>query len=417
MSSQILQALEAIVGASHVSGKPPSQTAWVVRPGSASEISELIRLANTSGYAVVPVGAATRAAATPDSDRVCLQLDMKRMDHVLHLDETSLVAHVQAGLTALELEKILAPRGLSIGDYPPSTLRSSVGGLLAVRTPGKASRRHGFFEDAVIGISAVLADGKTIHTRVAPRRATGPDLARALCGSEGTLGVITSAVLRIHRRPEARLLASFSLPTFEDAIRSVNLALREEAAPAAMRICDAREARAQFGFESDDDRAILLVATAGPTDLAACDRNLVASAVEASGGEAEAEDIAQAWSKSRTGQTPAPALPSPSLQISATPGRQIDVYRAIAEAAAAAGLTLRAYGSRFDVDGGVFFFTFLDASGQPIAPGEQLEQLAHAADSAGAFLLGASNTSLTPYFAELRRRLDPNNVLNPSQQL
>ena len=100
-------------------------------------------------------------------------------------------------------------------------LTSSLGGILAVRTPGKSSARHGFFEDAVVGVSAVLADGRTVHTRVAPRRATGPDLARALCGSEGTIGFITSAVLRIHPRPESRLVAAYLLPSIDAAVSAV----------------------------------------------------------------------------------------------------------------------------------------------------------------------------------------------------
>src|SRR4029079_14821193 len=98
----------------------------------------------------------------------------------------------------LDLERVLGPRNLSIGDYPPVVLTSSLGGIIAVRTPGKSSARHGFFEDAVVGVSAVLADGKSVHTRLAPRRSTGPDLARALCGSEGTIGCITSARRGIH---------------------------------------------------------------------------------------------------------------------------------------------------------------------------------------------------------------------------
>ena len=417
MTTDTYAALVEIVGPKQVTAQTGGTPAWLVRPGSAAEVSELCRLANNSGFAVVPIGAATRTPqpAGPLPDRARLHLDMKRMDHVLHLDETSLVAHVQAGLIALELEKILVPRGLSLGDYPPATLRSTIGGLLAVRTPGKASSRHGFFEDAVIGLSAVLADGRTIHTRVAPRRATGPDLARVLCGSEGTIGIITSAVLRIHRRPESRLLATFALPSFEEAIGAVNLALREEAAPAALRICNALEARAQFGEDAcGRDEALLLVATAGPTDLAACDRDLVASAVQATGGEPRDESIAHAWWKIRTGQAPLPDEPSPSLQISATPGKQVDVFRAVAEAARGANIAVRAYGSRFDVDGGVFFFTFLDASGAPV-PDLEGQSMAEAASNAGAIMLGESNTTLAPYLSDLRRELDPKSTLNPGQ--
>src|SRR5919202_1262432 len=124
------------------------------------------------------------------------------------------------------------PRGASRRARRPRSRRSY--DVPLARTPGKSSARHGFFEDAVVGVSAVLADGRTVHTRVAPRRATGPDLARALCGSEGTIGFITSAVLRIHPRPESRLVAAYVLPSLDAAVSAVYLALREEAAPSGL---------------------------------------------------------------------------------------------------------------------------------------------------------------------------------------
>jgi alkyldihydroxyacetonephosphate synthase len=425
---EIYSDLERIVGAANVTANSAALAsagvrvdradapAWLIRPGSAAEVSELMRLASERRIIVVPIGAATRATGRGVADRSCIYIDLKRMDHVLHLDETSLVVHAQAGLTALALETILAPRGLSLGDYPPGALRSTIGGLLAVRTPGKASRRHGFIEDAVLGVSAVLADGRTIHTRVAPRRATGPDLARVLCGSEGTLGIITSAVLRIHRRPEARLLAAHALPSFEDALGAVNLALREEAAPAALRIYDSEEATAHFGAGvCEPDEAVLVAATAGPTDIAACDRDLVESAVEASGGRPLDVTLAETWWRRRTGQEET-ASPLPSLQVSATPGKQVDVYRAVIRAAKDAGVFPRSHASRFDVDGGVLFFTFVDVTGARItgSDGENARAIAEqAARRAGAFLLGAWNDSLHPYFEELRRQLDPNGILNP----
>src|SRR6185503_1797294 len=119
-----------------------------------------------------------------------------------------------------------------------------------------------------------------------------PDLGRCLCGSEGTIGVITSVVLRIHRRAESRFLAAFRLPTIDAALAAAYLALREECAPAGLRIYDAAGVVAHFGRDAElallpplsSGEALLLAATAGPTDLAACDRDLVASAVAAEGG-------------------------------------------------------------------------------------------------------------------------------------
>src|SRR5262249_59140289 len=100
--------------------------------------------------------------------------DLKPLNHVVYLDETSLVAQVQAGITGLAFEELLHPRGLTLGDFPPPVLRSTLGGMLSVRTPGKSTPRHGILEDAVLGVSVVLADGRAVHTRVAPPPATRP---------------------------------------------------------------------------------------------------------------------------------------------------------------------------------------------------------------------------------------------------
>ena len=328
-----------------------------------------------------------------------------RLDQVLQLDETSLLVHAQAGLTGLELERILVPRNLSLGDYPLSVLTSSIGGIVAVRTPGKSSALHGFFEDAVVGVSAVLADGRTLHTRVAPRRATGPDLARALCGSEGTIGFITSVVLRIHQRPEARLTAAFVLPTVGAAVSAVYLALREEAAPSGLRIYDAGEAAAHFNFVLQPDEALLCAATAGPTDLAACDRDLIASAVAAENGRESDARLADLWWRRTHGTDPTPA-PLPDLEVMATPAKTHEVYQAIVAAVAGLGGSARAHISRFDTDGAVVFVS-LDDDPAIRAAAER------AAASAGGWLLGARATKLDAYLRALRAALDPDSIMNP----
>ena len=429
MSRERLAAeIAAIVGDEHVTSRASllaaagidapegAAPALLVTPGSAAEVAGLVGRAAAAGASVIPIGSGTRARPRIGGRRTHVFVDLARMNHVLNLDETSLTVRVQAGLRATDLERVLIPRGLSIGDFPPAALSSSIGGLLAVRTPGKASTRHGFIEDAVLGVSAVLADGRTVHTRVAPRRATGPDLARALCGSEGTLGIITSAVLRIHRQPEARFLGAFALPGFPAALSAVRLALREEAAPAAMRAYDGLEARAHFG---DDicaaDEAVLVVATAGPTDLAACDRDLVASAVAALDGKPLAEELAETWWARRTGAIRL-EVPLPHLQVSATPKRQESVYVAVSRAATEVDLRVRAHASRFDLDGGVLFFTVVDQDNRVVdeaVAARHHELLENAAAGAGAVLLGSWNPALEPYFETLRDKLDPYRVLNP----
>ena len=378
---------------------------WRVSPGSAAEVAEVIRRAGEHRAAVHPVGAGGRSRRVA-GDRARVYISTRRLDQVLQLDEMSLLVHVEAGVTGLELERILAPRNLSIGDYPPVVLTSSIGGLIAVRTPGKSSARHGFFEEAVVGVSAVLADGRTVHTRVAPRRATGPDLARALCGSEGTIGFITSAVLRIHPKPEARLVAAYLLPSVDAAVSAVLLSLREEAAPSGLRIYDAAEAAKHFdGLSLPAGHALLCAGTAGPTDLAACDRDLITSAVHAEGGKAADQSLAEMWWRRVHAGEPTPG-PSPSLQVMATPAKLRGVYHAVVGDVGAKGGAARAHISRFDADGAVLFFT-IDGGDELIASAEV------AAAGAGGWLLGARATKLDAYLDALRASIDPHGIMNP----
>ncbi|MDQ3333871.1 MAG: FAD-binding oxidoreductase [Myxococcota bacterium] len=387
------------------------ETSYRVRPGSPAEVAEVIRRAGTHKAAVHPVGAGGRAQLSNEK-RARVFISTRRLDQILQIDETSLLVHTQAGLTGLELERILAPRGLSIGDYPPVVLTSSLGGIIAVRTPGKSSARHGFFEDAVVGLSAVLADGRTVHTRVAPRRATGPDLSRALCGSEGTIGFITSAVLRIHIRPEARLVAAYQLPSVDAAVSAVYLALREEAAPSGLRIYDAIEAKRHFGNLSTipQQHALLVAATAGPTDLCACDRDLITSAVIAEGGEASNQALADTWWRRLHLGEPTPG-PTPTLQVMATPSKVRAVYHKVVSEMIAKGASARAHISRFDADGAVLFFTF-ERSGEP-ADDSLLTVAERAAESAGGWLLGARAHKLDVYLRALRDAIDPDRIMNP----
>ncbi len=406
--------LRNAVGPEHV--ERVDELSWRVAPGSAAEVAEVIRRSGEHKAAVYAIGAAGRPqiSAREPTPRPRVLIATRRLDQVIQLDETSLLVHAQAGITGLELERILNPRNLSIGDYPPVVLTSSLGGIIAVRTPGKSSARHGFFEDAVVGVSAVLADGRSVHTRVAPRRATGPDLARALMGSEGTIGFITSAVLRIHQKPEARLVAAYTLPSIDAAISAVYLALREEAAPSGIRIYDAAEAAQHFGADDHDlvlpaGHALLCAATAGPTDLAACDRDLITSAVLAEGGSTSESELADLWWRRLHAGEPTPG-PVPSLQVMATPGKLRAVYRAVVDKCTAAGTQARAHISRFDADGAVMFFTITRAG----APDPDAIAVAErAAEAAGAWLLGARATKLDAYLAAFRDALDPDRIMNP----
>jgi alkyldihydroxyacetonephosphate synthase len=401
--------LERLLGAAHLRRDPVG--GWTAIPGSAGEVAACVRLCREHRVVTLPVGAERRRLARDSTE---VRISTARLRHIVQLDERSLLVHVQAGLTGLELDQTLRGRELSIGDYPHPVLASSLGGIVAVRTPGKSCARHGFFEDAVVGLSVVLPDGSMVQTRVAPRRATGPDLARVFCGSEGSLGIITSLVLRIHRRPQARFLRAYELSSVESAISAIQLALREEVTPAASRIYDAAAARAALGESvGRDAQAVLFVATAGLTDLAACDRDLVSSAVTAEGGREIDAGVAQIWWSQLHGGVAVPEVSS--LQVTTPPSRVAAAYRAVIAAAEGDSAVVRGHIGRFDRDGAVLFFAFV-VDGQELAADSvhpALLRAREAAHNGGGWALGVRSPQFDGYLDRMRATLDPQRIFSP----
>ncbi len=256
-----------------------------------------------------------------------------------------------------------------------------------------------------------------MHTRVAPRRATGPDLSRALCGSEGTIGFITSAVLRIHKKPEARLVAAYLLPSIDSAVivRSTSRCARKPRRRGCASTTPRRPRATSAGSGSPPGQALLCAGTAGPTDLAACDRDLITSAVVAEGGEMTDSALAELWWRRLHAGEPTPA-PTPTLQMMATPTKLRAVYHAVIAEAERLGVAARAHISRFDPDGGLMFFT-ISAGDGPDEPGEldaaRLHAIEQVAEAAGGWPLGARATKLDSYLRTLREVLDPRGIMNP----
>jgi alkyldihydroxyacetonephosphate synthase len=190
----------------------------LVRPGAPAELVDVLRIAGEVG-AAVGVGLCSGNAGGID-------VDLSRMCNVLHLDETSLTVTVQAGITVDALEALLGERSLVLGGALPQWSRvRTLGALLAAPRASEASPRVGHFVQSCVGVQALLPDGTEVSTRLAPRKATGPDLMHVLLGSRGTLGLITAATIRVQRRQEARATSAFKLPTLPAALSTARTLL------------------------------------------------------------------------------------------------------------------------------------------------------------------------------------------------
>ncbi len=251
-------------------GGVPQRPAAVVRPRTTDQVAAVLTACDE---ARVPVTAAAgRSGVCGGSIPVHggLTLDMTALEGVRAVDETSLLADVRAGTFGPDLERALGSvgDGYTLGHWPQSMDLSTVGGWLACRGAGQYSTRYGKIEDMVVGLEVVLADGRVVHTEGAgPRAATGPNLTQLFVGSEGTLGIITEARLRIHPLPAAQERRAFGFSTFTAGLEACRRILRRGATPAVLRLYDTTESARNFDLP--DTNVLVVLDEADPAVLGA----------------------------------------------------------------------------------------------------------------------------------------------------
>jgi len=219
-------------------GRAPHVPDVVVRPRSAAEAAAILRLAAEERTPVTPYGGGSGVCGGAIALRGGITLDMKRMNRLLDVRDEALLAEAEAGIMGVHLEEALNRRGYTLGHFPSSIACSTLGGWIAARSSGQASTRYGNIEDMCAGLEAVLPSGTIVTARALPRSAAGPDMRGLLIGSEGTLGVITRAVLRVHPLPEARRFLCYRFPGVAAGLGAIRRVLRRGFRPAVVRLYD-----------------------------------------------------------------------------------------------------------------------------------------------------------------------------------
>ncbi|MDY0000283.1 MAG: FAD-binding oxidoreductase [Polyangia bacterium] len=215
----------------------------VVYPRSEEEVVALVALCHELGVPLVPSGgrsSVTRALEFPGGG-LCLDLT-RHLNRLLDVDGTDLLARVQPGLYGPAYEASLNDRGFTCGHFPQSFEFSTVGGWLAARGAGQQSTYYGKIEDMLLALRAVTPMG-ILSTQPFPRAALGPDLNHVFLGSEGALGVITEATLRIWpNRPKSVLPLTFMFKSFEEGLNAIRRILQTGAGrPGVCRLSDPEE--------------------------------------------------------------------------------------------------------------------------------------------------------------------------------
>ncbi len=310
MEREILSQLKRIAGKEGVLHSPEDLAVYsydgafekgcpdvVVLPTTTEQVSQIIRLA---GFGHIPVvtrgmGSGLTAASVPFQGGIAL--GMTRMNRLLEIDRVNAIARVEAGIVTADLQTEVEKVGFFYPPDPSSNRHSTVGGNIACNAGGPRCLKYGVTGDYVLGLTVVLADGRILHTGgKCIKDVVGYDLSALFTGSEGTLGIITEAILRLVARPKFARTALVEFPALDDASQAVNDILSAGVVPATLELMDETaiacvEEGLHLGLPLDVE-AILLIETDGSDESAVLQDIETAASICKAGG-ARAVKVAQ----------------------------------------------------------------------------------------------------------------------------
>jgi alkyldihydroxyacetonephosphate synthase len=229
----------------------PAATDAVVYPPSEADVVAVLELCRRENVAVIPFGGGTSVVGGIEpargACRAVVALDLALLRRILEIDPASLTATVEAGIYGPDLEAQLCQRGYVLGHYPQSFEFSTLGGWLATRSSGQNCLRYGGIEKLAESLRVITPCG-TIETLRVPRRGDGPDVTQMLVGSEGVLGVIVSATVRICRMPEEQDYFMVAFKSFDEALDASRNLLQAGVTPALLRVSDEEETAATLAL-------------------------------------------------------------------------------------------------------------------------------------------------------------------------
>ncbi len=214
----------------------------VVYPSGSEQVEALVAAALRHGACLIPYGGGTNVtralACPPDEERTIASVDLSRMNRVLWIDPDNRMARIEAGAVGREIAEVLERHGFTMGHEPDSIEFSTLGGWIATHASGMKKNRYGNIEDLVLDVSAVTAAGVLNRSSVCPRESVGIDLRRWLYGSEGNLGIITEATVKLFPLPEVKRYQSVVFRSFEAGFAFLYELAQRGDPPASVRLTD-----------------------------------------------------------------------------------------------------------------------------------------------------------------------------------
>lgn len=240
---------------------------WVARPRDEDEIRAVLDWCGSENIAAIPFGGGSSVVGgvnPPDNDlyRGAVTIDLSALDRVLEIDPVSQAARIQGGVLGPALEDQLRPSGLTMRFFLQAWEFSSLGGWIATRAAGHYATVYSQIDDHIESLRVVTPSG-TVATRRLPTSGAGPDPDRLFLGSEGTLGIITEAWVRLHRRPTQRKTTTVRFADYARAVDAVRAISQAGLYPANARLIDREEAA--FTEAGDGTHDVLILSFEGTT--------------------------------------------------------------------------------------------------------------------------------------------------------
>jgi glycolate oxidase len=286
MKESVKEELIAIVGSDRATDKPEDLAAYsidpyfeehppdlVLYPLSTDEVSSIMKVANREEIPVTPRGSGTNLAGETIPVKGGITLCFTRMDKILQIDKENRLAIVQPGVINFDFQQEVKKHGLLYPPDPSSWQMATMGGTVGTNAGGPKTMKYGVTRDYLLGLTAVLANGDVLKTGgKAIKNVTGYDLTRLMCGSEGTLGVVTEIIVRLVPQPPATRTIMAHFPKLEDSSDAVAAIVGAGIVPSGLEIMDqvvikAVEADANLGLPTDVEAILLIEVDGDPESL------------------------------------------------------------------------------------------------------------------------------------------------------
>jgi alkyldihydroxyacetonephosphate synthase len=224
----------------------------VVYPANEDQIVHVLRFCAQNNIALIPFGGGTSVVGGVEArgERLTLSLDLARLNRVISIDEVSHTAIIEAGMLGPAIEKELNARGFTLGHFPQSFEFSTLGGWIATRGAGLTSTGFGKIEALTQSVRVATPTG-IIETKNIPASAAGPSLLQMLVGSEGTLGVITRATMRLRPLAKAKEYRALLFKNFGAGVDAIRAMMQSGIVPAVVRLSDEKETRSFYAMREE----------------------------------------------------------------------------------------------------------------------------------------------------------------------